>query len=82
MSRDRSLVFDKKLFTNIYWEIQDFFGDNGKRFLWVYGGSGSSKTYSTVQAVIVNMLNSKDFNCLVLRKYASDLRDTIYREFR
>lgn len=56
--------------------------DISVRFLFIYGGSSASKTYSFVQAQIYLMLFSKGENALVLRKFGVDIKDTIYSDFK
>lgn len=73
--------FDPDLFNNVYWHLLKAFNNTLIRFLWVYGGSSASKTYSVVQLLIVKMLESPDENTLVLRKFAVDIKDSIYSDF-
>jgi phage terminase large subunit len=74
--------FNPKLFNKLYWHLLKYFSDASIRFLWVYGGSSSSKTFSIVQIQIVMMLSGKDENALILRKYATDIRDSIFSDFK
>lgn len=74
--------FNPKLFNNLYWHLLKYFNDANFRFIWVYGGSSSSKTYSVVQLQIVLMLSGEGENTLILRKYASDIRDSIFADFK
>lgn len=78
---DLELDFNPGLFNNIYWHIKAAFNNVLIRFIWLYGGSSASKTYSVVQLQIVKMLEGKDENALVLRKYATDIKDSIYADF-
>ena len=73
--------FDPNLFNNVYWHLLKAFNNVLIRFIWCYGGSSASKTYSVVQLLIVKMLEGKDENSLVLRKYAVDIKDSIYSDF-
>lgn len=70
------------LFNNVYWHLRKAFNNLLIRFIWLYGGSSASKTYSVVQLLIVQMMEHEDENALVLRKYGTDIRDSIYNDFK
>lgn len=74
--------FNPDLFNNVFWHLQKAFNDVLIRFIWVYGGSSASKTYSVVQLTVIEMLQAPDSNSLVLRKYATDIRDSIFSDFK
>ena len=74
--------FNKNLFNKIYWHILDAFNDLSIRFIWIYGGSSSSKSYSVVQRQLISMLEGKNENALILRKYSTDIKDSIYADFK
>jgi PBSX family phage terminase large subunit len=76
------LDFNPKLFNNLYWHLLNYFSDANFRFIWVYGGSSSSKTFSVVQLLTVLMLSSEGENVLILRKFATDIRDSIFADFK
>lgn len=76
------IEFNPNLFNNVYWHLLDAFNNPLVRFIWLYGGSSASKTYSVVQLQIVKMLEGEDENALVLRKYATDIKDSIYSDFK
>jgi len=73
--------FNPNLFNNVYWHLRKAFNNTLIRFIWCYGGSSASKTYSVVQLLIIKMLEGKNENALVLRKYAVDIKDSIYSDF-
>ena len=73
--------FNPKLFNNIYWHLKKAFENNSVRFIWLYGGSSSSKTFSVVQLQIITMFSENE-NALILRKYATDIRDSIFSDFK
>ena len=50
------------------------------RYILIYGGSSAAKTYSLVQRVIVDTFEERD-NYMILRKYGSDIEDSIYSDF-
>ena len=75
MATDEDRIdFNPDLFNNVFFHIQDALSDDSIRFLWVYGGSSASKTYSVVQECIINMMQGNDNNTLILRKYATDIK--------
>ncbi|EHQ29898.1 PBSX family phage terminase large subunit [Mucilaginibacter paludis] len=76
------ITFNPNLFNNVYWHLLKAFDDNQIRFIWVYGGSSASKTYSVVQLTLVRMLEQTNQNTFVLRKYGVDIRDSIYSDFK
>ncbi len=82
MAKERKIDFNPKLFNKVYWHLLKAFNNPLIRFIWVYGGSSASKTYSVVQLQIITMLSGEDENALVLRKYATDIKDSIYSDFK
>ncbi|WP_114937550.1 PBSX family phage terminase large subunit [Mucilaginibacter endophyticus] len=79
--RELKFDFNPDIFNNIFWHLKAAFLNVAIRFIWVYGGSSASKTYSVVQLIIIRMLEAKDENTMVLRKYAVDIKDSIYSDF-
>lgn len=77
-----NLRLSKKLFNNVYWHLEAAIANVLIRFIWLYGGSSASKTYSLCQLVIKRMCESGDENSLVLRKYGSDIEDSVYADFK
>jgi len=80
--RTIEIDFNPDLFNNVYWHLKEAFENELIRFIWCYGGSSASKTYSVVQLQIVQMLSGADQNALILRKYAVDIRDSIFQDFK
>ena len=74
--------FNPNLFNNVYWHLLDAFNNPLIRFIWLFGGSSASKTYSIVQLQLIKMLSSEDENGLILRKFAVDIKDSIYQDFK
>ena len=73
---------DPDLFNNVYWHLKRAFEDETVRFIFAFGGSSASKTYSVVQLQIIQMLSGEDENALILRKFAVDIKDSIYHDFK
>jgi len=74
--------FNPDLFNNVYWHLKEAFENEKIRFIWCFGGSSASKTYSVVQLQIIKMLSGPDENALVTRKVGSDIKDSIYQDFK
>lgn len=74
--------FNPELFNNVFWKLQEAFNNPLIRYIWLYGGSSASKTFSVVQLQIIQMLSGSDENALILRKFAVDIRDSIYSDFK
>lgn len=81
MARVIKIDFNPQLFTKVFWHISKAMSDVLIRFIWIYGGSSASKTFSTVQETIKLMLSGPNENTLVLRKFATDIKDSIYADF-
>lgn len=65
--------FDPDLFTKIYWDFKKTI----KRNVIVWGSSGSSKSYSIMQRLVVRSIRER-LNILVIRKFATDIHDSVY----
>ena len=82
MVQNVKIDFNPDLFNEVYWELEKAHYNNDIRFIWLFGGSSASKTFSEVQFLIKDMLCGSDNNAMVLRKYATDIRDSIYSDFK
>ena len=80
--RTIKIDLNPNLFNNVYWHLLKAFNNTLIRFIWLYGGSSASKTYSIVQLQIVLMLSNPNENAIVLRKFAVDIKDSIYSDFK
>ncbi len=74
--------FNPDLFNNIFWHLKEAFENEGVRYVWCLGGSSASKTYSYVQLQIIQMLSGSDENAMIMRKYSTDIKDSIYSDFK
>lgn len=72
--------FSSRLFNPLYWHIRKYKKDPAIRYILIYGGSSAAKTYSVVQSIVVDTFDERD-NYMVLRKYGSDIEDSIYSDF-
>lgn len=80
--KEIEIEFNPDLFNNIFWLLKTFFENKDVRYIWAYGGSSASKTYSAVQLIIIEMMCGSNNNHMVLRKYATDIKDSIYADFK
>jgi phage terminase large subunit len=76
------LDFNPELFNDVYFHLDRDFNDPLIRFIFLYGGSSASKTFTVVQKIITAMLSGPDENHLVLRKFGTDIKDSIYADFK
>ena len=74
------IVNYKKLNPNGFYCLQ-YFGDDTIRFIVLYGGSSSGKSYSVAQAILIQTLLDGE-NTLVMRKVGASILKTIYEDFR
>jgi len=65
------------LFTDVFYKLEA----SNKRFTICYGGSGSSKSYSLHQLLILRSFNDNK-DVLVVRKTGSSLRNSVYKGIR
>ncbi|MCK5614211.1 phage terminase large subunit [Candidatus Pacearchaeota archaeon] len=73
------IKFDWRLFNPLYWHIIDAMANEDIRYIFAYGGSSSSKTYSFKQALINDALENQE-SCLSMRKYSVDLSSSTYAD--
>ena len=64
----------------IYHEISEAYDNEDVRFIFIYGGSSSSKTYSEVQKTITYMMEGSDNNSLIFRKFSTDIDNSIFQD--
>ncbi len=69
--------YSDSLFTQVYYAVQAAV----TRYVVVYGGAGSSKSYSVHQNELINLIGEGPGDTLVIRKYAADLRESCYKLF-
>lgn len=70
----------KKLNPNGFYCLQ-YFNDDTIRFLILYGGSSSGKSYSVAQAILIMTLYDGE-NTLIMRKVGASILKTIYEDFK
>ena len=74
------LVNYRKLNPNGFYLLK-FMNDVSLRFIILFGGSSSGKSFSVAQTVLIQTLLDSE-NSLVLRKVGASCRNTIYEDFR
>ena len=70
----------KKLNPNGFYCLQ-FFNDETIRFIVLYGGSSSGKSYSVAQTILLQTLCDGE-NTLVMRKVGASILKTIYEDYK
>lgn len=74
-----NIKISKKVFNKVY---LPYLEDYSHRFNVYYGGSGSGKSHFVVQKMIYKYLKYPNRKCLVVRKVAATLRDSIFALFK
>jgi PBSX family phage terminase large subunit len=74
------IVNYKKLNPNGFYCLQ-YFNDDTIRFIVLYGGSSSGKSFSVAQAILIQTLYDGE-NTLVMRKVGASILKTIYEDFK
>lgn len=73
--------FSKRLFNPLYWILLAAIQDDNLRYIFVYGGSSSGKTYSIAQ-VLTMMAIQHAHSAMVLRKFSVDIEDSVFADFK
>ncbi len=60
---------------------RDFFL-NSDRYVVLYGGAGSSKSYSAIQKILTRILSEENHRYLIVRKVARTLRVSVFQLFK
>ena len=74
-----NINISKKVFNDAYLEQLENYST---RFNVYYGGAGSGKSHFVVQKLILKYLKFPNRKCLVIRKVANTLRDSIFALFK
>ncbi len=81
METTTKVNFNPELFNPNFWHLIDAMGKPEYRYIWLYGGSSSAKTYSAVQAILFSTLKEKT-DTIVFRKTDSSIEKTVYKDFK
>lgn len=79
MDKARKIISYKRFNPNFH-HLRLSLQDDDCRFVFLYGGSSSSKSYSAAQAFLLECL-SKGFNTVVFKKVGSTIVDSIFKTF-
>lgn len=74
------IVNHKKLNPNAFYLLK-YLNDATIRFIILYGGSSSGKSFSVAQAVLIQTLQDAE-NTLVMRKVGASISKTIYEDYK
>lgn len=74
--RMSSITLSSEVFNPVYIDVLF----NRVRFLHLWGGAGSGKSYFAAQKIIYRMLSDIGFRCLVIRKVARTIRRSCFQE--
>ena len=76
---DKKVISYKRFNPNFH-HVRVALRDDDIRFIFLYGGSSSAKSYSIAQAIILECLE-KGYNTMVFRKTGATISDSIYKTF-
>jgi PBSX family phage terminase large subunit len=74
------LINHKRLNPNAFYLLK-YLNDATLRFIILYGGSSSSKSFSVAQCVLIQTLQDGE-NTLVMRKVGASISKTIYEDYK
>lgn len=80
MSNER-ITFDYRKFNPNFHHLKKALKDDDIRFIFLIGGSSSSKSFSVAQAILLFCL-SNGYNTRVYRKTGATIADSIYKAFK
>lgn len=76
------IEFEEGIFNELYYELDEAWSNFALRFIYIYGGSSSSKTWTICQRIIIYMLEGKDNNTYVFKKISAKIDETIFAAFK
>lgn len=77
----KSVSVSYKRFNPNFHHLREALRDDFLRFIFLYGGSSSAKSFSVAQAILIECL-SEGSNTLVFRKTGASISDSIYKTFK
>lgn len=81
MSKNEKITFDYRKFNPNFHHLKKALKDDDIRFIFLIGGSSSSKSFSVAQAILLFCL-SDGYNTRVYRKTGATIADSIYKAFK
>jgi phage terminase large subunit len=82
MTGPESIEFEDGIFNNLYFELDEAWSNFALRFIYFYGGSSSSKTWTICQKIITYMMVGEDNNTYVFKKVSAKIDETIFAAFK
>lgn len=82
MTGIESIEFEEEVFNEIYHELSEAWLNDLIRFIFIYGGSSSSKTYSICQRIVLYMLEGSNNNTYVFKLVSAKIDETIFATFK
>lgn len=77
-----SIEFEDGIFNELYYELDEVFLNDLIRFIFIYGGSSSSKSYTIAQRLIIYAMEGKENNSYVFKLVSAKIDETIYATFK
>lgn len=77
-----NIEFDARLFNNIYFELDKYFNNSDIRYIYLYGGSSSSKSYTIAQRLLIYAMEGQNNNSYVFKLVSSKIDETIFATFK
>ena len=71
--------YNPKLFNPLFWHIRDALNDPNIRHIYLYGGSSAGKTYSALQAMVLDQCHH-GYSNIIFRKEQTSIEDTIFND--
>lgn len=81
-SNIESIEFEEGVFNELYFELEEAWSNSLLRFIFAYGGSSSSKTYSICQRIVLYMMEGERNNTYVFKLVSSKIDETIFATFK
>lgn len=75
------MTLNYKVLNPLGFHLMRFMQDGSVRYIILYGGSSSGKTYSLAQVILIFTL-CEGTNTLVLRKVGATIKDSVYQDFK
>ena len=82
MTGPEYIEFEDGIFNELYFELTDAWDNFALRFIYIYGGSSSSKTWTICQKIIIYMMEGQDNNTYVFKKVSAKIDETIFATFK
>jgi phage terminase large subunit len=77
-----SIEFEDGIFNDLYYELDEAWGNTSIRYIYPYGGSSSSKTYTITQRIVNYMMEGTRNNTFVFKLVSAKIDETIFATFQ